>query len=85
MQCAAGSRTLMTSLKEKGISPVFASAVFNEFVVRIDRTTRMKLEGKGIAYGIPLGSHYPEIEDGVLMTMTEMNTNEDIRCLTHLL
>jgi glycine dehydrogenase subunit 1 len=85
MQCAAGARTLMAALKEKGISPVFASAVFNEFVVRMDRATRMKLEDKGIAYGIPLASHYPEIEDGVLMAMTEMNTNEDIRCLTDLL
>ena len=85
MQCAAGARTLMAALQEKGISPVFPSAVFNEFVVRIDRGARMKLEEKGIAYGIPLAPHYPEIEDGVLMTMTEMNTDEDIRCLTHLL
>ncbi len=85
MQCAAGASTLMASLKEKGIRPVFDSGVFNEFVVRMDRATCMKLEDKGIAYGIPLKSHYPEIEDGVLMTMTEMNTNEDIRCLTDLL
>ena len=85
MQCAAGARTLMAALKEKGIRPVFASGVFNEFVVRMDRGTRKKLKDKGIAYGIPLRPHYPEIEDGVLMTMTEMNTHEDIRCLTHLL
>jgi glycine dehydrogenase subunit 1 len=85
MQCAAGARTLMAALKEKEISPVFASSVFNEFVVRMDRDTRMKLKDNGIAYGIPLGPHYPEIEDGVLMTMTEMNTNGDIRCLTDLL
>ena len=85
MQCAAGASTLLASLKEKGINPVFTSGVFNEFVVRMDRGTCMKLEDKGIANGIPLNSHYPEIEDGVLMTMTEMNTNEDIRCLTDLL
>jgi glycine dehydrogenase subunit 1 len=85
MQCAAGARTLMAALKEKGINPIFESGVFNEFVVRMDRATCMKLKDKGIAYGIPLKPHYPEIEDGVLMTMTEMNTNEDIRCLTHLL
>ena len=85
MQCAAGARTLMAALKEKGIRPVFGSGVFNEFVVRMDRGTRKKLKDKGIAYGIPLRHHYPEIEDGVLMTMTEMNTHEDIRCLTHLL
>jgi glycine dehydrogenase subunit 1 len=85
MQCAAGARTLMAALKEKGISPAFPSTVFNEFVARMDRNIRMKLEDKGIAYGIPLGLHYPEIEDGVLMSMTEMNTNEDIRCLTRLL
>jgi glycine dehydrogenase subunit 1 len=85
MQCAAGARTLIAALKEKGISPLFASGVFNEFVVRMDKGTRKKLEDNGIAYGIPLESHYSEIEDGVLMTMTEMNTDEDIRCLTHLL
>jgi hypothetical protein len=41
--------------------------------------------GHGIAFGISLGTTYPEIEDGLLVTVTEMNTEEDIRCLTNLL
>jgi glycine cleavage system pyridoxal-binding protein P len=63
------------------MKPFFSSPVFHEFIVRMNERTRENLEGKGIVPGIPISTHYPEIADGVLMTVTEMNTNEDIRCL----
>jgi glycine dehydrogenase subunit 1 len=81
VQCASGARALMAALREKGMKPVFSSPVFHEFIVRMNERTRGNLEEKGIVPGIPISSHYPEIADGVLMTVTEMNTNEDIRCL----
>ncbi len=85
VQCAAGTRTLMSALEKKGIKPVFTGEVFNEFVIRMDTDTLKNLQDSGIACGIPIGSYYPEMKDAVLVTMTEMNTNEDIRCLTELL
>jgi glycine dehydrogenase subunit 1 len=81
IQCASGARTLMAAMKASGRDPVFSAPVFNEFVIRMDEATRKRLEMNGIVPGIPISSHYPEITDGLLMTVTEMNTNEDIRCL----
>jgi glycine dehydrogenase subunit 1 len=80
-QCASGARYLMKSLQEKGIKPVFTSPVFNEFVIRMDDKKRVSLQERGIIAGIPIGDFYPEIEDGLLMSVTEMNTKEDCRCL----
>ena len=85
MQCAAGARSLMAALKAKGIDPLFSAPVFHEFVVRMDEETPRMLGEKGIVAGIPLGVDYPELKGCLLMNVTEMNTNEDIRCLTELL
>ena len=85
LQCAAGARTLMAALQEKGVQPVFSAPAFHEFVVRIKHDALKKFEGRGIVAGIPLDDNYPELEGGLLMNVTEMNTIEDIRCLTELL
>lgn len=80
-QCASGARYLIKSLQGKGIKPVFTSPVFNEFVIRMDDKKRLSLQDRGIIAGIPIGEYYPEIEDGVLVSVTEMNTKEDCKCL----
>jgi glycine dehydrogenase subunit 1 len=82
LQCARGARALMLALQGKGLRPVFSGAVFHEFVVRMNPETRTRLFEAGIVAGIPLGPHYPELGDCLLTNVTEMNTNEDIRCLT---
>ncbi len=82
LQCACGARTLMDALEGKGRPPIFSGTVFHEFAVRMDPETRARLAGAGIAAGIPLGPHYPELENALLMNVTEMNTTEDIQCLT---
>ncbi len=80
-QCAAGTRYLMRLLGEKGVSPYFNAPVFHEFVIRMDDARRSALEESGIIPGIPISSHYPELEDALLVNVTEMNTKEDCRCL----
>ncbi len=85
LQCAAGARTLMAALKGKGFAPVFSAPVFHEFVVRMKHDTLRKIQSRGIVAGISLSADYPELEGGLLMNVTEMNTNEDIRCLRELL
>jgi len=82
LQCACGARALMQALQGKGLRPVFSGAVFHEFVVRMDPGTRARLAEAGIVAGIPLDPHYPELENALLMNVTEMNTHEDILCLT---
>ncbi|HWR68146.1 MAG TPA: aminomethyl-transferring glycine dehydrogenase subunit GcvPA [Desulfomonilia bacterium] len=85
LQCAAGMRSLMAALRGKGIRPVFSAPVFHECVVRMDGAVLGRMKNNGIAAGIPIHDHYPELDDGLLMNVTEMNTNEDILCLTGLL
>ena len=50
-------------------------AFFNEFVVRIPRVRRplKSAEERGILAGLPLRPEYPELTDGVLVAVTEMN------------
>jgi glycine dehydrogenase subunit 1 len=65
----------------RGCKLVFSSPTFNEFVLRIqgepDRVLE-RLKGKEILGGFPLGRFYPEMNDHLLVTVTEMNTKEEI-------
>ncbi|NLW66195.1 MAG: aminomethyl-transferring glycine dehydrogenase subunit GcvPA [Bacteriovoracaceae bacterium] len=81
LQCAAGARYLMGLLGDRGIRPIFSGPVFNEFVIPMDEGKRAGLEKNGIVPGIPLAGWYPEIGRAVLTTVTEMNTQEECRCL----
>ncbi|MGC9324408.1 MAG: aminomethyl-transferring glycine dehydrogenase subunit GcvPA [Desulfomonilia bacterium] len=81
IQCASGARYLHDLLKTQGIEPVFSSPFFHEFVIRMDERTYTRLEHDGIIPGIRIDAFYPEISDGVLVNVTEMNTKEDCACL----
>jgi len=81
LQCAAGARFLMNLLNDRGVDPLFSGPVFHEFVIRMDEKKRGELRGKGIVPGIPLSGEYPELDRAVLITVTEMNTQEECRCL----
>ncbi|HOO44983.1 MAG TPA: aminomethyl-transferring glycine dehydrogenase subunit GcvPA [Deltaproteobacteria bacterium] len=80
-QCASGARYLMAALKDKGIQPLFGAPFFHEFVMKMDEKKRLALKDLGIIAGIPIAADYPELPDAVLITVTEMNTKEDLRCL----
>ncbi len=81
LQCAAGARFLMGLLKEKGIAPVFSAPVFHEFAIPMDEDKLKELKSAGIVPGVPVSRQYPEIPGSVLVTVTEMNTQEECRCL----
>ena len=57
---------------------------FNEFVVRCpvppDKIVRRLLDA-GVIAGLPLTSWFPELEDGLLVCVTEVHTREDIDAL----
>ncbi len=60
---------------------VFSSPTFNEFALKIPGEPERvleKLKGKKILGGIPLGRFYPEMNHYLLVTVTEMNTREEI-------
>lgn len=67
-------------INEAGLEPLFSAAFFNEFVLKV-RGLRSRQRGfveKKILPGIPLAPWYPELEDALLICVTEMNGREDV-------
>jgi glycine dehydrogenase subunit 1 len=65
----------------RGCSLFFSSPTFNEFVLKIQAEPERvlgRLKGKKILGGIPLGRFYPAMNHHLLVTVTEMNTTEEI-------
>jgi hypothetical protein len=61
---------------------ILKGPVFNEFVVRMEDTKIKALKEAGIVPGIRIENLYPEIPGGQLLTITEMNTEKDLECMT---
>jgi glycine dehydrogenase subunit 1 len=84
--CAAHNVERANELKAKvsaldGFVARFDAPTFNEFVVRVPGAAadvlRM-LEAKQILGGLDLGRFYPELDDCILMTATELTTGAQI-------
>jgi glycine dehydrogenase subunit 1 len=59
----------------------FSSPTFNEFVLRIGEEPEKvleKIKEKKILGGLPLAKYYSELNHDILITVTEMNTKEEI-------
>jgi glycine dehydrogenase subunit 1 len=69
-------------LREIGwIDLKFSSPTFNEFVLKLEHKPEEVLErllDRKIVAGLPLGRFYDELKDSLLVSVTEMNTKEDI-------
>ncbi|MCX7943473.1 MAG: aminomethyl-transferring glycine dehydrogenase subunit GcvPA [Deltaproteobacteria bacterium] len=74
---------LKNRLKEKGIKVRFSSDTFNEFVVELDDVEGFynNALSKKVIPGIMLKKFYSELEDSILITVTEQNTEEQIEML----
>lgn len=61
----------------------FSGAFFNEFVLRVRNLEGVlqRCAAARIVPGVPLGQWYPELEDGLLVCVTEMNEREEIERL----
>jgi len=61
------------------IQPRFSGPFFNEFVVKIPRVADAlkTADARGVLAGIPLAPDYPELRDGLLVSVTEMNRATD--------
>lgn len=71
------------------VNPRFASKnFFNEFVIDLPKPTEQiipKLLEKGIAAGFPLNKYYKNMENSLLIAVTEKNTKQQIETLAKVL
>jgi glycine dehydrogenase subunit 1 len=74
--------------KRLGLPPAFAAATFKEFAVRLDRPAEdvvRAAKAKGVNPGYPLGRDYPQMEDTLLVCLTEKRSPADIERLAEVL
>lgn len=67
-----------------GFDVVFSGPFFNEFVVRMNKPVaevNKKLLAKGMIGGYDLGRDYPELQNCMLIAVTELRTKEEIDTL----
>ncbi|WP_096153446.1 MULTISPECIES: aminomethyl-transferring glycine dehydrogenase subunit GcvPA [Bacillus] len=73
-----------TAMEQNGLEVVFTGPFFNEFVVKLNRPVQEVNEGllnKGIIGGYDLGQTFPELEQHMLIAVTELRTKEEIDTL----
>ncbi|MDX5475688.1 MAG: aminomethyl-transferring glycine dehydrogenase subunit GcvPA [Bacillaceae bacterium] len=73
-----------TAMEQNGLEVVFPGPFFNEFVVKLNRPVQEVNEGllnKGIIGGYDLGQTFPELEQHMLIAVTELRTKEEIDTL----
>jgi glycine dehydrogenase subunit 1 len=71
-----------------GFEESFSGPVFNEFLVRTDRspaTVRRRLLKAGILGGLDVGRWYPKLKKNLLFCVTEDNTQEEMERLVSVL
>ncbi|MBA2869919.1 glycine dehydrogenase subunit 1 [Anoxybacillus calidus] len=69
---------------ENGFEVPFTGPFFNEFVVKLNKPIKevnKQLLEKGIIGGYDLGRDYPELENHMLVAVTELRTKEEIDML----
>jgi glycine dehydrogenase subunit 1 len=70
-------------IQEAGLTPVFTGPFFNEFVLGVKGLNQLlsRFTAEKIVPGIPLARWYPELQDNLLICVTEMNEREEIEHL----
>ncbi|MFC3882890.1 aminomethyl-transferring glycine dehydrogenase subunit GcvPA [Bacillus songklensis] len=75
------ARYAMNAIQEKGLNVAFTGPFFNEIVVSFNRPiseVNAYLLSKGIIGGYDLGRDYPELENHMLLAVTELRTKQEI-------
>jgi len=74
------SNYLKDELVKAGIKIKFDSHSYNEFVIELNNLEKIKeeLEENGIEPGLSLEKFHPDLKNCMLLTVTEVNTKEDI-------
>jgi len=83
LACHENTRALLDRLdKVKGVERVFDRPVFHEAVIRLERPAGELVEAmaqRGVLAGYALGDDYPDLEDALLVCVTETRTEADMQ------
>ena len=78
----AKSRQLLNALTDiEGVEATFSGAHFHEFVIKLSQSAKAVLksmEQQGILGGYDLGECYPELQDHLLVCVTETKNEQDL-------
>ncbi len=76
-----------SSLQESGVKIMFNSPFYNEFVVKLNgiEKAKEKLIENNMLPGLELKEYYPELENTMLICITEMHTKDQIDKLVNIL
>ena len=87
--CTALSAYAKGRLRDAGFSPLFADrTTFKEFAVRVGRSGREVVSAarrRGVHPGYALGRHYPDLDDALLVAVTEKRTPAEVDRLVDVL
>ncbi|WP_224984458.1 aminomethyl-transferring glycine dehydrogenase subunit GcvPA [Geomonas agri] len=65
----------------RGVNLLNRGATFNEFTLALPKDAGevvQRLLDKGVAAGVPLGQYYPDMEQALVVTVTEKRTKDEI-------
>ena len=77
----ANARELLTKLQARGVEVKFSSPYFHEFVIKVSEDPQQllaRLSACGIQAGYQLGLDYPELQDCLLVCVTETKNADDL-------
>lgn len=75
------ARYARDELTKVGAVPLFSGPVFNEFAIRAPADAVERISKAGLAGGLPLSRFYPELEQGLLLCVTELHDKTRIDAL----
>jgi glycine dehydrogenase subunit 1 len=83
VNAARAHRARERLIREAGLVPAFSGPFFNEFVLKVGgwAERRGRFISNRVVPGISLSEWYPELEDSLLICVTEMNEEEEIEKL----
>ncbi len=83
VNAARARRVRERLIREAGLVPAFSGLFFNEFVLKVGgwAERRSRFISNKIVPGISLSEWYPELENSLLICVTEMNEEEEIEKL----
>jgi glycine dehydrogenase subunit 1 len=67
------ARYAKEQLAAAGRATLFSGPVFNEFAIHAPKDATRRIMDAGLAGGLPLAPAYPELEDGLLLCVTELH------------